>query len=196
MRRHPDTFWRHVEPEPNSGCWLWTASLGSTGYGQAFNGWPKSHGRRVTGAHRVAWELTHGEIPAGLGVLHRCDVPLCVNPQHLFLGTSADNLRDMRAKKRDARGEKHGRVKLTAAAVADIRRSAASGSTYDALAEQYEVVHNTISQICRGLTWRDVHTEHINPARRRGGLPKGTAPWWKPWLSRAKGSPPAEEMTR
>jgi hypothetical protein len=80
-------FWSKVDVTGD--CWLWMASLGTAGYGQfAYRG-------RMRGAHRVAWELTHGPIPDGLFVRHICDTKLCVRPDHLELGTQAENVRDM-----------------------------------------------------------------------------------------------------
>lgn len=96
----PERFWRRVRQ--GSGCWEWQGTRTAQGYG----------GFRIGGtmrkAHRVAWELTHGPIPPGAGphgtcVLHRCDNPGCVRPDHLFLGTNRDNARDREAKGRTAR---------------------------------------------------------------------------------------------
>ena len=92
-----DRFENKYIPEPNSGCWLWVAGRMSNGYG----------GVMGNGAHRTSWELYRGAIPEGLSVLHKCDVKICVNPDHLFLGTQADNLADMRGKNR------HGYAKRT-----------------------------------------------------------------------------------
>lgn len=96
-----DWFWDRVSPEPNSGCWLWTGDYTSFhGYGLVSR---KVDGRRVReAASRTAWRLFKGEIPQGLLVLHRCDVPACVNAPggHLFLGTQSDNIKDAYAKGR------------------------------------------------------------------------------------------------
>jgi hypothetical protein len=87
-----ERFWAKVEKTDS--CWPWRAGVNKE-YGEFNfgNNWMRQ-------AHRVAWELTHGPIPDGLCVLHKCDVPLCVNPDHLFLGTKLDNVRDMIAKGR------------------------------------------------------------------------------------------------
>lgn len=91
-----------TEPGEN-GCALWTGCLFRDGYGRIDIGcWPRR-------AHRIAWTIAHGPIPAGLWVLHRCDTPRCVNPAHLFLGTHQDNIDDMVRKGRQAKGEKSGR---------------------------------------------------------------------------------------
>lgn len=88
-------FWLRVDRSGD--CWRWTGTHKATGYGRLSWG-----GRRAAPAHRVAWELTHGVIPDGVHVLHRCDNPTCVNPAHLFLGTHADNMSDRREKGRYA----------------------------------------------------------------------------------------------
>lgn len=91
-------FWSKVKTE--GPCWLWQGALsGSLGYGQ-FRGFDG----RPTFAHRVSWQLRHGEIPEGFMVLHRCDVPRCVRPEHLYLGTSADNSADRTEALRIRRG--------------------------------------------------------------------------------------------
>lgn len=89
-----DRFWRRVEPEPMSGCFLWLGYRNHRGYGLM---WDTNEMRFAT---RVAWKLHFGEIPNGLSVLHRCDLTSCVRPEHLFLGTHTDNMRDAAAKGR------------------------------------------------------------------------------------------------
>lgn len=95
-----ERFWSKVDRRGPDECWLWLASILNNGYGCFSSEWSNL-------AHRVAWELVCGPIPAGLCVLHRCDVKLCVNPAHLWLGTKADNNADCRAKKRNQFGPTH-----------------------------------------------------------------------------------------
>jgi len=94
-----DRFMAKVErPDTRNSCWRWTAGLAGGGYGQFWI----YEARHAIPAHRAAWLLMVGPIPPGLMVLHRCDVRECVNPEHLFLGTAADNTHDMMAKGRAA----------------------------------------------------------------------------------------------
>ena len=92
----------------NTGCWEWSRSRNKDGYGHLYCG------GRVVSAHRFSWMLFYGPIPKGLCVLHKCDNPTCVNPNHLFLGTQLDNLKDMRAKNRASsnKGNKNPNRKL------------------------------------------------------------------------------------
>lgn len=84
-----ERFWSHVNKDGD--CWLWTGSLNNHGYGTFGSG---------ELSHRISWVFAYGTIPVGLFVLHHCDNPLCIRPEHLFLGTQSDNVRDMLAKGR------------------------------------------------------------------------------------------------
>lgn len=134
-----ERFWDKTEPEPNSGCWLWTGALKPEGYG-TFNFQKKWYR-----AHRLAWELEIGPIPDGLCVLHKCDVPSCVNPDHLFLGTKADNTADMCRK-----GRHVGNRKLTWEQVAEIR---ASSEPQQSLADRFGVSQPAVSAVRTGRSW-------------------------------------------
>jgi len=149
----PERFWAKVVMA--EGCWLWIAGKSSRGYGVLGDG----AGGSIQ-AHRASWEINFGPIPKGMCVCHRCDVPACVRPSHLFLGTQSENVADMIAKGRRRggapTGERNGSAKLTEAMVRDIRE--ASG-TQQAIAERYGVSQFTVSEIKRGKTWR-----HVRPA--------------------------------
>jgi len=100
-----ERFWARVDR--GGDCWVWQGARMRNGYGVVkVEGWAC----KTTGAHRVAYTLTHGPIPAGLLVCHRCDVKLCVNPAHLFLGTYLENNQDCRAKGRGSHGEAHATI--------------------------------------------------------------------------------------
>ena len=117
--------------DPGSGCILWVGNTGKTGYGML--NWQN----QVWLAHRLAWMEIHGRIPAGMNILHRCDVRPCINPAHLFLGTTADNMRDLREKERI-------RGRLTNGALAAIR--SATGSPRE-IAARYGVPEGVVSKI-------------------------------------------------
>ena len=135
-----DVFMSRVEYAP-SGCWLWAKSATQFGSGRI--------GRRL--AHIISWGITHGPIPPGLQVLHRCDVPQCVNPDHLFLGTHKDNVQDMirKGRKRVVRGENHPSAKLTDSEVSQIRSLRAEGKRLTQVAALYSISFQHVSAICR-----------------------------------------------
>jgi hypothetical protein len=136
-----------ISPEPNSGCWLWIGCINKYGYGMIGN----LSGART--AHRAAWELYRGVIPPGLFVLHKCDVRCCVNPDHLRLGTPAENSADMVSRQRQKRGESHGMSKLTIRKISDIRKDP---RTQKAIAKDYGVDQTLIGLIKRRKIWAHV----------------------------------------
>jgi len=135
-----------VSKGPN--CWLFTGakfkpSGGGFWYGQFYY---KGRPRR---AHIVAWLLTHGPIPDGMCVCHRCDVPLCVRPDHLFLGTQRENIQDASRKGR-LNVARPGRQKVSAEDIAIMRSRVASGETCKAVAADFGICRNTLSEIVQG----------------------------------------------
>lgn len=147
-------FESHIERISESGCWLWTGALEKAGYGTLSIRKDKVLSR----AHRISWTLFKGPIPEGLSVLHRCDVRCCVNPNHLFLGTHADNTADMMQKGRGkwmpSPGERNGRAKVTNIIVQEIRAQREAGMSYAALARRYDIGANTVRDIALGKSWR------------------------------------------
>jgi hypothetical protein len=146
-------FMRRVDMRGKYECWPWTGSRRVAGwYGQ----WKAGDGSPEQ-THRAAWRLFVGPIPEGGRILHRCDNPICVNPDHLFLGSQADNVKDMwvknRANPRQTHGEKHWSAKLTAEKVQEIRGS----NDRDAdLAVKYGVARSTICDIRKRRIWKHV----------------------------------------
>ena len=134
-------------------CWEWQSTISKNGYGQF------SINNKKQLAHRVSYILHYGEIPIGMLVCHSCDNRKCVNPEHLFLGTNEDNMKDMINKKRAkyASGEKAGSSKLTNEDVKDIRLAYDNNETTRQIAKKYNMNHSTIWNIVSGKTWK-----HIN----------------------------------
>jgi hypothetical protein len=132
---------RRIEIDEASGCWLWQGAIKSNGYGHL-----RIDGRTV-GAHRVAYELHVGPVPEGMRVLHSCDVRRCVNPDHLHIGTAADNSREM-----VERGRYRGPSRLDSDARSEIRHRADAGESHRAIAASYGVSPSTISNVVRGRT--------------------------------------------
>ena len=141
-------FWERVDASGGpDACWPWTASRFDTGYGCV---WAAGKARK---AHRVAWSLVNGEIPAKVRILHTCDNPPCCNPGHLFAGSSRDNTADMLAK---GRGNRHGRRVLTEPQVLSIRERYAAGATLKELGVEHDVSHVAIWKVVKRETWKHV----------------------------------------
>ena len=180
-----DLAWlrRRVNIVETTGCWEWALTRERPPrlpYGRCYIG------KRYVVAHRKSWEIVNGAIPEGLCVLHRCDNPPCVNPDHLFLGTRADNVADRVAKGRSARGERsgarrhperwargdqhwtrrnpekvprgeaHGRAKLSVGNVRDIRFRREQGETLQSLADEFGLGVSTVVSIVNGNSWKEV----------------------------------------
>lgn len=142
-----ERFWNFVDRKGPAKCWNWVGYILQSGYGQFAIKYKKAR------AHRVAFLLGTGKQPGRKLVCHRCDNPLCCNPKHLFLGTSADNSADMAMKGRAVRqlGVKHGHAKLTESQVRFIRKSKLPAPD---LASRFGVSFSLICMIRRGTIWR------------------------------------------
>lgn len=138
-----------VEVGDKSHCWIWLGHKNNKGYGYV------SVGGKLDVAHRHAWRAFCGGIPNGMHVLHHCDNPPCCNPDHLFLGTNADNVRDRIAKGRsaDVRGAKNGRAKLTED---DVRAIRMDSKSHGRVAREYGVRPYTVQMIRQRKTWAHV----------------------------------------
>jgi hypothetical protein len=146
MRRLTDSelieaFWQKVDRSGE--CWIWTGAKYQGGYGCL------KVNRQNRSAHRFSWELENGAIPDGFFVCHHCDNPSCIRPDHLFLGTQADNMRDAHRKGR-LMDVAH-LCKLSDDQIAEIRRRYAAGETTQrALAREYGVTHEYICRLIAG----------------------------------------------
>ena len=151
LRAIEERFWARVQKAET--CWLWTGRLDRCGYGRVRI---RDEGRcRSIPAHRVAFALQHGAIPDGGRVLmHQCDTPACVRPDHLIEGSHRDNVRDRVERGRCARGERNGRAKLAAEDVQLIYVELSAGVSASALARRFGVDVKTICAIRDGRTWR------------------------------------------
>jgi HNH endonuclease len=126
-----ERFFQFIAYEPMSGCWLWTGGVNNHGYGLIHPGKDYQTTLSMVFAHRVSWEMHRGPIPDGMDVLHKCDTPPCVNPDHLFVGTHASNMADASKKGRMHPGEKNGRARLTSPEqAADIRARRLAGKKW------------------------------------------------------------------
>ena len=151
VRPVEERFAEKYTPVPESGCWIWDTNISRDGYGKFW------HEGKTKRAHRVSYEIHRGPIPKGMCVCHRCDTPRCVNPDHLFLGTHAENVADRDAKNRHrtnpAQGEDCPKAKLTEDDVLTIR---GSDTPNYILADRYGVSRPNISNIKRNIIWRHI----------------------------------------
>ena len=135
-------------PEPNSGCWLWVGPINDQrgGYGSFNCGHVR--GKR---AHRISWQLFRGPLTADEHILHACDMPCCVNPDHLFKGDQQINMADKVAKRRQLSGERNGTAVLTEAQAMTVLKD---GRRTCDIAREYGVSPETVGHIRRGRTWK------------------------------------------
>jgi len=147
-----ETLDAYSVPEPNSGCWIWLGAANKRWHGSL------GYQGKIIGSHRASWLVHRGKIPDGFFVCHRCDVPLCINPDHLFLGQAVDNVRDMLSKGRGtkARGLSHGQNKLSEDDVRSIRSSCLS---HRRIASSYGISCGTVSGIRRRKIWAWLNDE-------------------------------------
>lgn len=153
-----ERFWAKVNQ--TSGCWEWTGSRNPKGYGQIQRG---GRGGGLVLTHRLSWEIHNGSIPDSLFVLHKCDNPACVRPDHLWIGSKAENTADMMAKgrhktappKRLLRGEDHPNARLTNDIVSAIRERCASGELSQSEAGRvYGLTSGSVNRIVKRLRWK------------------------------------------
>lgn len=144
-----DRLMARISVDHETGCWNWTAGT-VRGYGSL------KHDGISIGAHRASYEHHHGPIPDGLCACHKCDNRACINPEHLFLGSQAENVADMDAKGRrvSPKGSGNSQAKINEADVMAIR--AAVGVTHKALGERYGITRSAVQAIRAGRNWGHV----------------------------------------
>ena len=149
-------LWMKVSIGGVNECWVWNGACVRKGHGVMWAG--RNGNERLV--HRISWIIANGKIPDNLCVLHKCDNPPCVNPRHLFLGTVADNNRDMWGKKRGrikrSDGENNNSAKLTYENVHEIRKLRKAGWKLKDLAKKFSVCVTTIHWITSGKHWKNV----------------------------------------
>lgn len=179
-----DRFWSKVNKQGpvhsvlGTPCWEWMGARAKKTSSKLDYGLFR-HIDKMRSAHRVAWELTHGPIPGGTCVLHRCDNPPCVNPDHLFLGTQVENLRDMVSKGRAVYfsdkgkgvpkgtriGSKNPNSLLTEELVFELRHVHASGMTFSEMSEKFKISKTTLRNAVLGRTWSRLPLKDVTNAR-------------------------------
>lgn len=156
-----DRVMSRIERITETGCWIFMGAVNDCGYGIVGKGGRGSGNDR---AHRITYSHFTGQIPDGMFVCHHCDVPACCNPDHLFIGTNQDNVRDMRRKGRGSNpprnshviGAAHPGSKLSELDVIDIRRRREAGETLQSIADRYAISNPYVLSIVRRQAWKHV----------------------------------------
>lgn len=157
-QKTPERFWSKVKFSDIDECWEWNAATYKGCRYGAFL-YARSNGKRNSGhAHRFMFISLFGDLPTHIHVLHKCDNPICCNPNHLFSGTNLDNILDRVAKGRSSKwirpfGSKHHGAKLTESKVIEIYKKLKSGMRTIDLSKEYHVSEPTIQDIKHGRTW-------------------------------------------
>lgn len=141
-----------VYPEPNTGCWLWSGRTGRDGYGQLH----PNKDNDLYSAHRYSYFIHKGDFDRSKNILHKCDVPCCVNPDHLYVGDQAQNVKDMirRGRKNTPKGEKSGKATLTNETAIKIFKAAKSGHVFDKdIAKMFNTTRAVVAQIKHRRSW-------------------------------------------
>lgn len=148
-------FFAKVNKDADGGCWLWTASVAGKGYGQI-----KIPGtRKQEYAHRLSWMIHNGPIPEGKSLLHKCDTPRCVNPEHLFLGNHKENSQDMKSKKRHLFGERNVQNKLSEKQVRQILAMGKESIPMATIAKAFDVSQPLVWKILHKQRWVHLHED-------------------------------------
>jgi hypothetical protein len=144
-------FWTFISKNPNTNCWEWTGQL-KGGYGYF------SINHKDIPVHRLMFKKYKGIIPPKINVCHSCDNPKCCNPDHLWLGTQADNIADMHIKKRDYKsfGENHHTAKINENNVREIRKKYKEGMKMKSIHRLLNIPYRTIQHVCTGNTWKHI----------------------------------------
>lgn len=144
-------FWSKVCKEDTNECWMWIGCVNGSGYGSFKTSYKSNM------AHRFSWELVNGKIPNGLEILHKCDNRLCVNPNHMDIGTSKDNMRDMINKGRSGVGDKNSMSKYTELDVLRIKKAYKKGiSTYESVGKLFGISWGHVRQLVLCTRWKHI----------------------------------------
>ncbi len=143
-------FYSHIIVNSDNECWEWQGAKDHKGYGRSY------YKGKTVSASRLSWILEHGDIPEDMHVLHTCDNPVCINPNHLFIGTNLDNKIDQQNKGRTSHGEQHWNHKLNAEKVIGIRVMKQCKIRTGLIAKFYSISMSTVCDVIARRTWKGV----------------------------------------